>query len=912
MNGAPDMAMRMAGDGCVVAGPDMAACEAALHAEVVSGALARSRVTASAPALARDGIARPTAIVVGRDDELHRIRAAHVDVPVAMIYGVAGVGKSTLALEYAARWSGPTAYVRARAELTVAGLAAAVRRALSVVRHAVAGDDGERLDELWALVDRAACLVVIDDLHILSAGVQQLIIERAARALRAGRVVVVSRTLIPGPPGVDHLQLRLEPLDRSASRLLWDRLGELYGRGRDFEWCWPRARGNPLLLRQAHAGALPAHHPLAPAVQGLRPEARRLAEIFAVARRPLPHDVVVRLPLPGVSAALNTLVNQLIVDVTRDAAYQMHDLWRDVVISDREGIPAAAAALVVALPGFADDPLAEVEETAWQLRSLGRHAEIGVLLLRHSTALFRRGATSAILRELDELPAGAMTAELLVLRARCLARGMQLRRAYDELLRLTGAGPRSARIALFLASTATVAGELDHAHQILQGLDAGAALEPELRARVWLGLAWNFASRGDLVEARRLVDELEATAPPLVAQTLPLRVFMLMLERDHERAAELAADWLGRRRGAPDGLWSWQLLPVLCATALAAVGRFDDAEEVVRRMERCLHAPAESLELCSTRMMIRYERGERAAALAYFSNLQRALDRGGHLAGAIWTRAVVCRLLFLLGRRREALGGLAEATRLCRRCRTSAYDQILDEAAREDPLSPGWLTRGSRAVHGKAGDAAREAARAALQIACTGDPVIQGAALPTGGLAEGADHGVDRALVELAHALVARRRGRHRIETRRIRRAADLAAAAGADEDLVVRLYDSVIHAAAPADGRAQECGLVIDGARHELRLGSRRIALGARPVARRLLYAFAGAPSHHLPRGAIARVLFATDYDPLRHDNTLKSNIRRLRALLAGLAELHSEQGGYHLRLPDRTVFIPPVVAPP
>jgi DNA-binding response OmpR family regulator len=105
------------------------------------------------------------------------------------------------------------------------------------------------------------------------------------------------------------------------------------------------------------------------------------------------------------------------------------------------------------------------------------------------------------------------------------------------------------------------------------------------------------------------------------------------------------------------------------------------------------------------------------------------------------------------------------------------------------------------------------------------------------------------------------------------------------------------------------ERGAIIDGIRHEIRIGARRISLRARLVSRQLLYAFAAAPSQYLSRNAIARVLWGIDYDPLRHECTLKSNIRRLRLLLAGFAELSSEIGGYRIVLPDGVELIAPVI---
>jgi DNA-binding response OmpR family regulator len=310
-------------------------------------------------------------------------------------------------------------------------------------------------------------------------------------------------------------------------------------------------------------------------------------------------------------------------------------------------------------------------------------------------------------------------------------------------------------------------------------------------------------------------------------------------------------------------------------------------------------------------MAIRYERGERAAALAHFSDIQSALDRSGHLAGAIWTRVIVCRLLFLHGRRREALVRAAEVEEMSRRCRTSAYDRVLDAAAAEDPLSPGWLARDLPAPVGKAGDATRERAKVILRRAF-GASSLQGGRPAGCPIPATPDYGFDRALVELAHAHVARRRGQRRVEALHLRKAERNAADAGADEDLIPQLYDLLPALPAPPDlgagSVAPDSCLVIDGLRHELRMSGRRIPLGARPVARQLLYAFAGTPARRLTRSMIARVLWAVDYDPLRHDSTVKSNIRRLRTLLAGLAEVHTEaDGGYHLLLPDSAVFIPP-----
>jgi DNA-binding response OmpR family regulator len=171
-----------------------------------------------------------------------------------------------------------------------------------------------------------------------------------------------------------------------------------------------------------------------------------------------------------------------------------------------------------------------------------------------------------------------------------------------------------------------------------------------------------------------------------------------------------------------------------------------------------------------------------------------------------------------------------------------------------------------------------------------------------------------RMALELAHAIIARQRGQRRLEARHLQAAMAHAMTAGVDDDIVPRLYDVLLDGARPTrprggGGGESDPGLVIDGTHHEVRIDGRRIAFGARPAIRTLLYAFAGAASNHLTRTMIARALWDTDYDPLRHDSTIKSSIRRLRVMLAGIAEVHVGHDGYHLVLPPDATFIPPVV---
>jgi hypothetical protein len=133
-------------------------------------------------------------------------------------------------------------------------------------------------------------------------------------------------------------------------------------------------------------------------------------------------------------------------------------------------------------------------------------------------------------------------------------------------------------------------------------------------------------------------------------------------------------------------------------------------------------------------------------------------------------------------------------------------------------------------------------------------------------------------------------------------RAGDAAAGRGAHMRVAVAMPSAMLRRA-PAG-----VPLVIDGARNELRQGARWIPLHSRFVLRRLLYVFASTPGHRLTRETIARALWEVDYDPRRHESSLKSNIRRLRHLLAGTnAVIETTENGYRLRLPSDAVFVPP-----
>src|SRR4029079_19637533 len=78
--------------------------------------------------------------------------------------------------------------------------------------------------------------------------------------------------------------------------------------------------------------------------------------------------------------------------------------------------------------------------------------------------------------------------------------------------------------------------------------------------------------------------------------------------------------------------------------------------------------------------------------------------------------------------------------------------------------------------------------------------------------------------------------------------------------------------------------------------------------VLRRLLYAPARRPGSVLGKDELAEAVWDRPYDPVRHDDALKSNILHLRRVLAGTGLVIARgDPGYRLDAVGRFVFIAP-----
>lgn len=206
--------------------------------------------------------------LVGRDDELARVRAAiDAGTGVIAVRGDPGVGKSRLvrsAVTDRHRGAPPVRVLasRAAASIPLGALAPALPafderddREIDLVRRAA--------DALLARLGPGPALITVDDAHLLD--------DRSARVLATAaeheRTVLVltvraSEPLQPALAAVagrgDAMRLDLEPLDRHATATLVELVLGAPVDGGAQRAIWERSRGNVLYLRELVLGALDA------------------------------------------------------------------------------------------------------------------------------------------------------------------------------------------------------------------------------------------------------------------------------------------------------------------------------------------------------------------------------------------------------------------------------------------------------------------------------------------------------------------------------------------------------------------------------------------------------------------------------------------------------------------------------
>jgi tetratricopeptide (TPR) repeat protein len=868
----------------------------------------------------------PSAIFVGRDEQLRRIEQVIARVPVAVIYGIAGVGKSMLAFSFAERWAG-TALYQHIGDGELARLIGDMRRGLARGQRLEPRGDGDGMAEIAQRLDDSHALLVLDDLHRLAPGAQRELVHGIGQLLRRGRLIVTTRELPDLGEDFDHLSLRLGGLDRDAARALWTALDELRGPAPGFEIAWRRVQGNPLLLRRAHAGA-PAVDSCAAALSAFTADERRVAGVLALANLPLPMTVLERLlPEARVRDAVRGLTARLIVDMQPDGACALHEMFRDELqrgmsADERQAIHAELARVL------ADANLGVVtraHELCHHLGALDRFEDVACVLVAHGAQFIRHGAAGELLRNLEAIPKPQRTSLVQISHARTLGRLFDLRGAYDTLEQLLDAGTEPRRdVLLGFAPIAMLTGRLAVAERAFAEVLARHDLAPWSRvcAQFACGILRTYQGHGDDARAclRRAIAEAGSREAEGVLLAAEAGCFWLD-DRDAEAAEPVRRASLlleGCRRTVHGAL----LAPAALAVVLARLGRFVEAEPWLRQISERLAQSSEvrSRVICKIALAsVDYERGMRAMAIAGFTEAAELAEASGDMLASLQTRTYLARLMLLMGQRRQALVRLAQIAAKARALGISNAVRAAERAQLLDPIVQLRAASSPDEPDTKTGAAVRARCMAALRAACDGDGITVAALLETNApLTTGSDYALDRALGYLARAVLARARGDGKLSAAAMVDARTEARAGDVDPDVIEEL-DAELGRLRVVTGertllRASYSDVVtsgailLDGRRHELHVRGRVRPLGRQAVLREILYALSGRIGRVVSKQDMAVRLWGGRYDPTIHDNRLWANIRRLRLFLAD-SRLNIEfvDDGYQLIPPRDFVFVEP-----
>lgn len=840
-------------------------------------------------------------------------------VSVALVCGVAGVGKSSLASAFAATWSGAIAYCRVGSPPTIEILCEDVLRQLGAPSAALGG---EPLVAVAQKLDERAALWVLDDLHRLAVEDQARLVRELGQTLRTGRLVATSRQLLPfEADGPDRLEVRLGGLDATSAQTLWTALDELHGESPGFEGLWSKARGNPLLLRQAHACRPLAEDHITTAVRALGDGERRIATALALCELPLPTRVVHALAADG-HAVLASLVSRMIVDPAGPGLWQLHDLFREALIADLPGElkHALHRDLALLLADAELDPVLRVREVARHLRAVGDDTACARYLLAQEPTLLSEGATAELLRDLDALPVESRAPIVTVTLARTRARMLDLERAHRELQRLV-ARPQHAipEAWLVLGQVALLRGEMEAAATALRQVEAQAEIPSFMRQLFTITAAIVDTHRGEGDAGRRRLYEAERSAVDRdeAGLLVLMRCFLVWLEElDDQLEAMLRPNEFFT--GCVAAMRANVVAPGLAATLCARLGRFDEAETHFAQAASALRRDEDQLSrvtLAFARASIDFERGQRVVAEARLRELAEISEARGHVIGALVCNALRARLLVVMGRRpaatqlldataaRTAKLGLVTIGRQVARARD--LDVVTELAAQPhrspSPSHPGRWAR-ARALEAVRLAAAGEDTTARRLISEDAPLVVE------------PGYGVERALAHIASAIGARLDGREADATRELERATGALVDDGADPALVPDILDAVgsVRAITPRgrrmvpSARAAELAATVVADARTAEIRSRRgvVSLRKRPLLGKLFFGLASRPGSVWSKDALVDLLWGTSYKPLVHDNPLKVSVTRLRSLIGDEMALDFDGDGYRLVVPDQFIY--------
>ena len=863
------------------------------------------------------------ALLCGRAEELAILHDATARLPVTVIYGVAGVGKSSIAAALASRWDGARVYSRV-VDSSLGMLLNDARRVLADDPVAELESNGRRLNDLARRLNDTRGIWLLDDMHGLDDVEAVQLLSELGRVLAGGRVLAMSRRRLPVRPGdPDRFEIKLSPLDESASRELWLELDKLYGAVGGFDTAFAWARGSPFALRRAHAGGavtLDEEEPIASTLASLDEDSLKVARALALSRIGLSEQILGRVvPSERCLPVLRELFRRLVVEVDAAGDCTLHDLFRSVLLAgmDERERTSMHECLARALRDAPLATLVRIRETAFHLCAARLLEEAGAFLSQNAFSVIEHGGASDLLLTLESLKPRELAPSLETVRALLLVRTGECERGYrqlDSLRRRLEDPPDLLRFSL--AQAATMTGRLSVADEVLSTFLRQHGADAPAYSRALRMLSVVRSSQGRMQDARDLLDRAEkaANTVPRLRKVEELRAFTYWFEgryREAEEPMRRAQALLDLGSRPPGDL----RLYITVAPLQANLGQFEDAERTLRESSQGLSDSEELLPAAYRveRAVLLGERGDRIDAIALLREAIEEETARGFRMSVWWARLQLGRNLLAMGRRAEALREYHAVEAECADAGVLALVEAVRREHAVDPLRPEDDPNPSAAT---VGTRVRRRCLAGLRAAERGETALAVSIVDEQQPVVGrAGYGLDRAILKLAQATVARLQGNDEAARDNLRRAKDEAARDNVDptvfEELVAsigtaRLIESSGASSLISQADEQGVGVAVDARCHALRIGTSMVDLNHRPIVRQVLYALARRPNASLSKDELANAVWGVSYHPLRHDNTIRVTIRRLRVLLEGSPmRIETAESGYRLVSSSRLVFL-------
>lgn len=642
-----------------------------------------SKPSAAPIALRRLGLATPPPFV-GREDELAAVGRALRELRLLVVHGAVGAGKTRLALELDRRpeviGSLSSAYVRCSPGDRAVAVRARAERSLDALPGSLA-----------QLLEHQPFLLIIDDIHHLPEDDAARLLSELGSENGAGRVMVLTRDVLPLRRDRQRFEMNLDGLDEAAARELWIHHEETYGptSAEAVDAALARTRGMPLALRREYARA--AFGEDAWDLAALPDDVRAALEAVAVVRLPAAPAAIAA--LLGADAepepALIDLVSRQLIDPIANGRFAIHDVVRDEVLSlldadARAALERAAADLVSTIGrGRGDarrlawdagddgalglvDPVDRMREAVLHLVEAGELEEAAARLVEDRAVATRRGGGGEILALIETIEHNdaALGARLAGLRAEIAARHGRV----AEALELAGELD-----AVTAAELSFRAGDVDHAIAALNALVSGD--DADQRCRAAASLAEVQLLRGAAAEAESLAAGAFERDRAAVGDGTRARLH-LALAAASEHTGRVTAARAALSRAASSGGLDASLAALIegrRARCLAAEGRLSEAEKSIAEAEQAareVDAAVVADEVRQVGARITARRGDLLRATAVLEQLVSLRRMRGDEIGALRCELDLAAVLVRRGE-------LAAASELAAACRQAAAGRKL-------------------------------------------------------------------------------------------------------------------------------------------------------------------------------------------------------------------------------------------